>query len=311
VAAGDVATTADDLVEVEDLVVRYGTLTAVDGISFTARAGEVLTVLGPNGAGKTSTVETLEGYRRPSGGRVRVCGLDPFADHRRLVPRIGVMLQAGGVPSQLRVAEAVRLQASYYDNPLDPDELVARVGLDHRARSAWRVLSGGEQQRLSLALALVGRPDVAFLDEPTAGIDPAGRQVVRDLVTGLATSGACVVVTTHDLADAERLADRVLIVAAGRVVAAGTPADLTAGPGDAFTFDAATGLDTAGLGTSLGATVEATGPGRYRVSGAPTPTRVSALTTWLAEHNESLGALHTGRRSLEDVYLELTDGTPP
>jgi ABC-2 type transport system ATP-binding protein len=306
VAGGGIETTGDELVTVDDLVVRYGALTAVDGITFTARAGEVLAVLGPNGAGKTSTVETLEGYRRPTAGRVRVCGLDPVADHRRLVPQLGVMLQSGGVPSQLRVAEAVRLYASYYDDPLHPDELVERVGLGRRSRAPWRALSGGEQQRLSLALAVVGRPRVAFLDEPTAGIDPAGRQVVRDLVSGLAGDGACVVVTTHDLTDAERLADRVLIVAAGRVVASGTPAELTAGVGGSFSFEAATGLDTGSLAAAVDAAVVATGPGTYRVDGAPDPGRLAGLTRWLAEHNEPLVALHTGRRSLEDVYLELT-----
>jgi ABC-2 type transport system ATP-binding protein len=307
VTGDDSGTTAGELVEVDGLVVRYGALTAVDGVTFTARAGEVLAVLGPNGAGKTSTIETLEGYRRPTAGRVRVCGLDPVADHRRLVPHLGVMLQAGGVPSQLRVGEAVRLYASYYGEPLHPEDLVERVGLAHRARAPWRALSGGEQQRLSLALAVVGRPRVAFLDEPTAGIDPAGRLVVRDLVADLAAGGTCVVVTTHDLTDAERLADRILILASGRVVASGTTADLTSGTGDAFSFEATTGLDTGALGAAVDATVVATGPGSYRVDGPPDPVRLAALTGWLAKCNEPLGALHTGRRSLEDVYLELTD----
>jgi ABC-2 type transport system ATP-binding protein len=292
-------------------VVRYGSFTAVDEMSFTAAAGEILGVLGPNGAGKTSTVETLEGYRRPSAGSVRVCGLDPAADHRQVVKRLGVMLQAGGVPSALRVAEAVQLYAAYYDHPRDPDLLVERVGLAGRARTPWRALSGGEQQRLSLALALVGRPQVAFLDEPTAGIDPGGRQVVRELVAEVAAEGTCVVLTTHDLADAERLADRILVVANGRVVAAGTTAELTSGPGDTFTFATTSGLDTAAVSASLGVPVTELGPGTYRVHGAPDPSRVAALAGWLAERNEPLGALHTGQRSLEEVYLELTSGQQP
>jgi ABC-2 type transport system ATP-binding protein len=298
------------LVEVDDLVVRYGSFTAVAGISFTAAAGEVLAVLGPNGAGKTSTVETLEGYRRPSGGRVRVCGLDPVADHRRLVGRLGVMLQDGGVPSALRVGEAVALYAAYYPDPHNPAELVERVGLADRARTPWRSLSGGERQRLSLALALVGRPAVAFLDEPTAGIDPAGRQVVRELVAEVAATGTGVVLTTHDLADAQRLADRILVLAAGRIVAAGTTAELTAGTGESFTFGAAANLDTSALGQALGCPVTEGHGGTYLVAGAPDPQRVAALTTWLAERHEPLGALTTGR-TLEDVYLELTAGSDP
>lgn len=296
----------DVLVEVDDLVVRYGDLTAVDGISFTARAGQVLAVLGPNGAGKTSTVETLEGYRRPTSGTVRVCGLDPVGDHRKLVGHIGVMLQAGGIPNQMRVGEAVRLYASYYPDPLEPGELIDRVGLTGRTRTSWRQLSGGEQQRLSLALALVGRPRVAFLDEPTAGIDPAGRVVVRDLVTALAADGVCVVLTTHDLADAQRIADHIVIVDRGRVLASGTPDELTAGDRLSFGFTTAAGLDGAGLAAALDAAVTEGADGHYEVAGAPTPQRISALTTWLADRELSLADLQVGRRTLEEVFLTLT-----
>src|SRR5437588_5949789 len=227
--------------EVRELVVRYGSLVAVDRLSFSADAGELVALLGPNGAGKTSTVETLEGYRRPSSGTVRVLGLDPIAEHASLTPRIGVMLQSGGVYPGMRVIEALRLFAAFYDDPLDVDELLGRVGLSSVAGTVWRRLSGGEQQRLSLAPALVGRPSVAFLDEPTAGIDPAGRQVVRSIVRQLRESGVCVLLTTHDLEDAQRLADRVLIVDHGRLVASGTPAELmTASAGDEIRFGAPT-----------------------------------------------------------------------
>ena len=203
----------DPAVVVDDLVIRYGAVTAVDQVSWTASAGEVVAVLGPNGAGKSSTIETLEGYRQPASGRVSVLGLDPVSDGRALAPRIGVMLQRNGVYLTMRPREVLRLFAAYYeDRALDPDALLTRVGLDSVATTPWRRLSGGEQQRLSLALALVGRPEVAFLDEPTAMIDPAARQIVRDLVSELRGDGVCVVLTTHDLDDAERLADRVVIM---------------------------------------------------------------------------------------------------
>ena len=293
-------------VSVAGLVVRYGSAVAVDGVSFAAEAGEVLALLGPNGAGKTTTVETLEGYRRPDGGSVRVLGLDPVADHRRLTPRIGVMLQRGGVYPGIRPPEALRLFAAFYPDPLDPVELLDQVGLAGVARSTWRSLSGGEQQRLSLALAIVGRPEVAFLDEPTAGVDPGGRQVVRRVVRELAEGGAAVVLTTHELEEAERVADRVVIVDRGKVAAAGTPAELRAGGPEEIRFGAPPGLDAPGLAAALGADVEAVGPGEYRVATAPTPAAVAALTAWLAERDLPLADLRAGRQRLEDVFLRLT-----
>jgi ABC-2 type transport system ATP-binding protein len=294
-------------VSVAGLVVRYGAVTAVDGVSFTAEAGEVLALLGPNGAGKTTTVETLEGYRRPHAGSIRVLGLDPVADHHRLTPRIGVMLQQGGLYRGIRVGEALRLFAAFYPDPEDPGELLDRLGLDQLAGSTWRTLSGGEQQRLSLALALVGRPEVAFLDEPTAGVDVAGRQVVRRVVRDLAGAGAAVVLTTHELEEAARLADRVVIVDRGRVVAAGTPAELTASAAaDDIRFGAPAGLDTAALGAAVGAVVSEESPGEYRVAAAPTPATVAAVCAWLAEHDQPLADLRAGRQSLEDVFLRLT-----
>jgi len=299
-------------VEVDDLTIRYGTLEAVSGLSFTARAGQITALLGPNGAGKTSTVEVLEGYRRPGGGRVRVLGLDPWRDHRSLVARIGVMLQSGGVHTGIRPPEVLHLFASYYDDPADPDELLERVGLEHRRRSTWRSLSGGEQQRLSLALALVGRPEVAFLDEPTAGIDPGGRQLVRRVVSDLRSEGVAVVLTTHDLDEAEKLADRVVIVDHGRLLADATPSELMAGGrADELRFGAPGGLDLDALGTHLGAPVTEDSPGEYRAATAPTPATVAALTAWLAEQDLPLADLRAGRQRLEDVFLRLTRDSVP
>jgi ABC-2 type transport system ATP-binding protein len=223
--------TAPPAVEVTGLVVRYGMVVAVDGVDLYADPGEVVAVLGRNGAGKTSTIEAIEGYRRAVAGIVRVVGLDPQrADGRRaLSRRIGVMLQQGGVYPAMGPAEALHLFASYYPNPEDPDALLRRLGLvGATARTPWRRLSGGEQQRLSLALALIGRPEVVFLDEPTAGVDPHGRQIIRAVVAELRARGACVLLTTHELDEAERMADRVVIIDRGRVLAAGTPGQLTA-----------------------------------------------------------------------------------
>ncbi|MBW3556113.1 MAG: ABC transporter ATP-binding protein [Actinobacteria bacterium] len=294
-------------IEVSALVVRYRDTTAVDGISFSAEAGSVVALLGPNGAGKTSTVETLEGYRRPASGSVRVLGLHPVLDATALAPRIGVMLQAGGVYPSMTPRQVLRLFSSYYPDAEDPDALLDRVALREAAATPWRRLSGGEQQRLSLALALVGRPEVAFLDEPTAGIDPQGRLVIRDVIRDLRDSGACVLLTTHELDEAEKLADRIVIIDRGRLVAEGTPVELMAsGGGHTIRFGAAPGLDVAVLSSHLGAAVVEEQPGEYRVDASATPAVVASLTAWLAEREVSLADLRAGRETLTDVFLRLT-----
>ena len=289
-------------IECQELVVRYGAVTAVAGLSFRAMPGEVLALLGPNGAGKTSTVESLEGYRRPASGRLRVLGLDPLADHRALTPSIGAMLQRGGVYPMLGPRRVLRLFAAYYPAPEDPEALVDLVGLRDVADTPWRHLSGGEQQRLSLALALVGRPRVVFLDEPTAGVDPEGRLAVRAVIAGLADRGVCVLLTTHELGEAERLADQVVIVHRGRAAASGSPAELASG--SVVTFGAPPGLDTAALASTIGAAVSEGPPGRYLVEGEGTPALTAALTAWLARHDAPLRDLRSGR-SLEDTYLAI------
>ncbi len=292
---------------VDDLVVRYGPRVAVDGISFAVEPGTVLALLGPNGAGKTTTVETLEGYRRPSSGTVRVLGLDPVADRAAVVPRIGVMLQQGGVYPTMPAGAVLRLFASYYPHPVAPDDLLDRLDLQAVARTPWRRLSGGEQQRLSLALALVGRPEVAFLDEPSAGMDPAARRVLGAVIRGLRSDGVTILLTTHDIEEAEKLADAVVIVDGGRVVAAGTPDDLMrSGGGDEIRFGGPPGLDAAALAAAVGGAVAEDRPGEYVVSLAATPSNLARLTARLAEQDVAVADIRAGRQRLEDVFLRLT-----
>jgi ABC-2 type transport system ATP-binding protein len=296
-------------VVVRDLTVRYGApegTVAVDALNMEARAGEVLVVLGPNGAGKTSTIESLEGYRRPAGGRITVLGLDPVADHRRLTARMGVMLQKGGVYPMLGPRRVLDLFSAYYPEPLATEALLDLVALRAVAATPWRHLSGGEQQRLSLALALIGRPQVVFLDEPTAGVDPEGRLAIRAVVADLRAQGVCVLLTTHELAEAEKMADRIVILSRGRVVLDGAPAELTAATGTTgLVFGAPAGLDTASLATALGtgARVTEVTAGRYRVTGVSGPATTASLATWLAERNATLSDLVTAR-TLEEVYFE-------
>ncbi|MET0727744.1 MAG: ABC transporter ATP-binding protein [Acidimicrobiales bacterium] len=296
-------------VEVEGLTVRYDDVVAVDDVSFTAPAGQVTAVLGPNGAGKTTTVEVLEGFRRPDAGRTRVLGLDPVADHAILTRRVGVMLQSGGVGPGVRVGEALRHAAALYDQALEPTDLLARVGLTGKERRTWRQISGGEQRRLALALALVGRPQVAFLDEPGSGVDPQGRRAIREVVSSLRGEGVTVVLTTHDLDEAEKLADHVVILDHGRVVAMGSPDELMrSGPAAEVRFGAPEGLRVADLAARLGAEVVEVRPGEYVVAAAGSPSLVAALAAWLAEQDLPLADLRAGRQRLEDVFLRLVGG---
>jgi ABC-2 type transport system ATP-binding protein len=302
-------------VSCEDVVIRYGDTVAVDRLSFVGTAGQVVALLGPNGAGKTSTVEALEGYRSIDRGSVRVLGLDPRRDHTALVSRIGVMLQRGGVYPMLGSAQVLELFSRYYHDPEDPERLLDLVGLRAVRRTPWRRLSGGEQQRLSLALALVGKPEVLFLDEPTAGVDPEGRLAVRDIIADQRDRGICVILTTHELAEAERLADQVVIIDRGRMLAEGSPSTLASDSADgSVRFSAPPGIDlpalaeevAAGFGT--GAALQEERPGSYRLVppvGAATPAVIATLAGWLAQRDLALGDLRTGR-SLEEAYLAIT-----
>ena len=300
----------DLAIEVVDFEKHYGTLPAVAGLSFSVRRGEVFGLLGPNGAGKTTTVETLEGYRRPDRGHVRVLGLDPVRDGARLRPRIGVMLQEGGLYPGLRPLELLRLFAAYYDDPRSPAEMLELVGLTDSAGTPVRRMSGGQQQRLSLACALVGRPDVVFLDEPTAGMDPHARATTWQLVRSLAANGTTVMLTTHAMDEAEQLCDRVAIINGGRLAALGTPAELTRHAGaDELWFAAVAALDVRLLEKALGVapdTVAEDRPGEYIVRAPATPELIADLACFLRDQGVMLGALQAGRRSLEEVFLQIT-----
>jgi ABC-2 type transport system ATP-binding protein len=297
-------------VEAEGLVKAYGATRALDGLSLRVERGEIHAVLGPNGAGKTTAVETCEGFREPDAGTVRVLGLDPVRDARRLRPRVGVMLQDGvGGYTSARAIELLRLFAAYAEHPLDPAELLAVVGLSGAAGTLVKRLSGGQQQRLSLALALVGRPELVFLDEPTAGMDPQSRRATWELIDGLRADGVTVVLTTHFLDEAERLADIVVVVDAGRVVAAGSPADLTrAGAKGQVRFVAPPGLVVTALADALpvGTVVREAEAGHYLVTGDVSPQLLATLTAWCAAQGVLAEQVIVERRSLEDVFLDLT-----
>jgi ABC-2 type transport system ATP-binding protein len=303
---------ADVVVEIVDLVKRYGDTPAVDGLSLSVRRGSVTSVLGPNGAGKTTTIECCEGYRRPDGGTVRVLGLDPVADTDRLRPRVGVMLQSGGIPQGVRALEMLRHVARLHADPLPVDLLVERLGLGPAGSTPYRRLSGGLQQRLSLALAVVGRPEVVFLDEPTAGLDPHARQATWDLVRDLRRDGVTIVLTTHLMDEAERLSDAVAVIDSGRVVVQGSPSELTAtGSQEALTFAGPPRLDLTSLALALDTSAVASEPvpGSYRVEvtdGLVDPQMLATVTAWCAAHGVMPEGLTVARRSLEDVFLEVT-----
>ena len=292
-------------VEVNGLVVRYGTLEAVRGVSFSAEAGMVTAVLGPNGAGKTSTIEVCEGYRKATAGTVRVLGLDPATHQRQLGERIGVMLQEGGVYPSARVLDTVRHYCTLYGKGADAVELVEQVGLTSRSKATWRRLSGGEKQRLSLALALAAKPEVAFLDEPTSGVDVNGRDTIRGIIRTLAEGGCAVVLATHELDEAERIADRVVIFDGGQVIADGTLEELRRGH-DEIRFRSSPDLDLASLAAEIGMIASQVGADEYVIDAPPHPRLMAQLTAWLAEHGHPLTDLRAGSQRLEDVFRRLT-----
>ena len=287
------------------MTVRYGDLVAVNDVSFTAEAGLITAVLGPNGAGKTSTIEVCEGYRRATAGSVRVLGLDPATHQAQLSERMGVMLQEGGLYPSARVCDTVGHYCRLYERGVDAASLVAQVGLSDRANATWRRLSGGERQRLSLALALAARPDVAFLDEPTSGVDINGRDMIRDIVRGLAANGCAVVLATHELDEAERLADRVIIFDRGEVIADGTLEELRRGH-DEIRFRSAPDVDLRAMAAAIGIVVSKVGVDEYVVDAPPHPRLMAQLTGWLGDQGHPLHDLRAGGQRLEDVFRRLT-----
>lgn len=299
-------------VEIDGLVMRYGDKTAVDGLSLTVERGSITAVLGPNGAGKTTTLETCEGFRKPQAGRVRVLGLDPVTQRRELLPRIGVMLQSGGAWSGVRAVEMLRHIASLHAHPLPVELLVERLGLDECGRTPFRRLSGGQQQRLGLAMAVIGRPELVFVDEPTAGMDPAARRTTWELLQELRADGVTIVLTTHYMDEAERLADRVHVIDRGRLIASGSPFELTRAQGQAtirlvvtepFPPHAPDGLRAAlGEGTE----VTEINDQSLLITGPADASTLAVVSAWCAEHGVLPESLTLGQKTLEDVFLQLT-----
>jgi ABC-2 type transport system ATP-binding protein len=291
-------------IEVSDLSVTFGRLRAVDDASLHVAYGEVVTLLGPNGAGKTTLVETLLGFRAPTSGSVRLHGLNPVRDHREVVVRTGALLQRGGVWFPMSPRQVLELTSSYYDAPRGADELLELLDLRSCARTPWRRLSGGEQQRTLLALALLGRPRVLVLDEPTTAVDPEGRQVIRDLLASERDRGCALLVTTHELTEAERTSDRVVIMNHGHVVIHGTLEELSGAP--EMIIELSGPVDPALLGARLGCVVTADTATRLRCATASTPERISQLNGYLTSVGVTLTSLRT-RASLEERYLELIE----
>ncbi|MEO5664796.1 MAG: ABC transporter ATP-binding protein [Nocardioides sp.] len=299
-------------VDIDGLVMAYGDKTAVDGLSMQVARGSITAVLGPNGAGKTTTLETCEGYRRPQAGTVRVLGLDPQRQRRELLPRIGVMLQAGGAWSGVRAMEMLDHVAALHAHPLDTAMLHDRLGLADCGRTPYRRLSGGQQQRLGLAMALVGRPELVFVDEPTAGMDPQARRTTWELLEEIRTDGVTVVLTTHHMDEAEHLADQIHIIDHGRLIASGSPTELTSG-GHSATIrlvvmrpfpDGA----PESLGADLGSATKVTqiDARSMLITGPADGSTLRIVSQWCESHDIVPESLALGRQTLEDVFLGLT-----
>ena len=294
--------------EVENLSVRYGDVLAVDSVSFSARPGEVTAVLGPNGAGKTSTIEVCEGLRRRTSGDVRVLGLDPHRNRRSLAGRMGIMLQEGGIYPSARPVDVIRQYCGLYssgsDKAADPDELIELVGLSERRRTAWRRLSGGEKQRVSLALALAARPAIVFLDEPTSGVDVNGRTMIRSIIRNLADEGCTVILATHELDEAEKVCDRVVIFDKGKVLVNGTLDDVRKAR-QAVRLRTVRPLDLDAMPENLAGWLIEETLGNYTIEDAPQGL-IGALAVWLSERGIDVIELRAGMNSLEDVFKNLT-----
>lgn len=291
------------MVEISDLVVKYGEIRAVDDLSFQAESGQISAILGPNGAGKSSTIEVACGLRKADSGTVRLFDLPP--DSSKVRPRLGVMLQSGGLYPTARPLEWLQYLAKLYPQTDDPGTLLASVGIDPATRTQTRRLSGGEQQRVKLAAALLGRPELLFLDEPTAGLDALARRNLLELLKDRRRDGVAIVLTTHMLPDVEDLADSITVVSQGRVAMRGTLAELT-GTQNALSFGGPVGLNCSGLRHALpaGYEVRESQPGRYVVAGTPTPDILARITAWSAEQGVMVSDLGIGDRTLEQLLID-------
>jgi len=295
---------SDDLaLDVNDLVVTYGSVRAVAGVSFTARRGAVTAIIGPNGAGKTSSIEACEGYRPSFSGSIRVLGLDPLRDHAALTKRMGVMLQGGGIYPSARVGETIRHYCALHGDVASPASLIEQVGLGGLEKRTWRALSGGEKQRLSLALSLAGRPEIVFLDEPTAGVDIDGRASIRRLVGDLAKSGCAVVMATHELDEAERCADDVIVFERGRVVRQSS-LDRLLGGTQMIRFTTSSPIDEQSLARVLGMAIRRVDDG-YVLDGSSEAALIAKIDQWLNGRGISLTGVSAGSRRLEDAVVDL------
>ncbi len=301
-------TAREPVVSIRGLRKRYGDREAVRGIDLDIRRGEIFAFLGPNGAGKTTTVEILEGFRQASGGTVEVLGRNPWRAPTSWRTRIGIVLQESEAEPGLTVRECLGLYAGYYPNPREVDETLELVGLAGQAHQRTSALSGGQRRRLDVALALIGNPELIFLDEPTTGFDPAARRAAWEVIAGLRSLGKTVFLTTHYMEEAEWLADRIAVIAAGEIVAEGPPQTLGGRQQGAaqIVFSLPDGTSGTELPASLAARVEQQGGGRLLLASTRVASDLYTLAGWALQHDLELDDLEVSRPTLEDVYLQLT-----
>ncbi len=296
-----------DAITVRGLEKSYGSKRAVDGLSFSVWRGEIFALLGPNGAGKTTTVEILEGYRNAEGGEVRVLGLDPIRDGHSLKQRIGVMLQNAGIYPTVTPIEILNLLREFYDDAEETDAMIKLVGLEEAANTRYRQLSGGQQRRLALAAALIGKPELLFLDEPTTAMDPQARHMTWDILQSLRDKGLTILLTTHFMEEAERLADRVAIIDHGRLLALEEPRVLTATSAEEVQFTGPPGMDTGDISRLPSARgIREERPGFYVLHTARPIDLLAEITAWGRDRGILLNDLRVGHESLEEVFLRLT-----
>lgn len=295
------------IIEVDNLRKTYGSLVAVDNISFQVFRGEIFGMVGPNGAGKTTTIECIEGLRKPDGGRIRVLGLDPIEDNTALLERIGIQLQESELPDNIRVKEAIELFASFYDNPVPCKQLLEKLGLTGMENVYFRNLSGGQKKRLFIGLALIGNPEVVFLDELTTGLDPQGRRAMWDLVRDIRDKGKTIFMTTHYMEDAERLCDRVAIIDHGRIIALDSPGSLVRklGTEKRVTFTVANKISLESI-RALPNVTRVEQIGKKIIVYGESDELLANLVKTIEKHGWSVKDLRQEQSALEDVFLLLT-----